>query len=129
MAKQQTSANKKLGLYTKEAFRYDQQKDCYQCPAGKLLSYRSDSYELGRHIRYYSTSECRQCEIKQKCTRNKRVRRISRWVDEAILEEMERRVRAEPEKMKKRKKLAEHPFGTMKRGLNISNIKAVGAVR
>jgi hypothetical protein len=38
-------------------------------------------------------------------------------VDEAILEEMERRVREEPEKMKKRKELVEHPFGTMKKGM------------
>jgi hypothetical protein len=31
---------------------------------------------------------------------------------------MERRVRAAPEKMKRRKELVEHPFGTMKRGMN-----------
>jgi transposase len=132
VAKQQTSANKKLGLYTKEDFRYDAQKDCYECPAGKLLSYRCNSYELGREIRYYSTNECRTCEIKQRCTRNKRVRRISRWVDEEILERMSQRVRANPEKMKKRKELAEHPFGTMKRGMNsgyylMRGIKKVGA--
>ena len=117
VAKQQTSANRKLGLFTKEDFRYDSQKDCYRCPAGKELSYRCDSYELGREIRYYSTNECRACEIKQQCTRNKRVRRISRWVDEEILERMSERVRMNPQKMKKRKELAEHPFGTMKRGM------------
>lgn len=132
VAKQQTSANKKLGLFTKEDFRYDPQKDCYQCPAGKLLSKRSDSYELGRQISYYSTNECRRCEIKSKCTRNKRVRRITRWVDEEILERMSQRVRANPEKMKKRKELAEHPFGTMKRGMAsgyflMRGIKNVGA--
>ena len=118
VAKQQTSANKKLGLFTKEDFVYDRQKDCYICPAGKELSKGCETVELGRHIRYYSTSECRRCEMKARCTRNKRVRRISRWVDEAILEDMERRVRAEPEKMKRRKELVEHPFGTMKRGMN-----------
>lgn len=132
VAKQQTSANRKLGLYTKEEFRYDPRKDCYECPAGKQLVYRSDNFELGRHIRYYSTNECRTCEIKQQCTRNKRVRRISRWVDEEILERMSERVRANPEKMKKRKELAEHPFGTMKRGMNsghylMRGIKKVGA--
>ena len=118
VAKQQTSANKKLGLFTKEDFHYDRQKDCYVCPAGKELSRRCETVELGRHIRYYSTSECRRCEIKARCTRNKRARRISPWVDEAILEDMERRVRGEPDKMKRRKELVEHPFGTMKRGMN-----------
>ena len=117
VAHQQTSANRKRGLFTKEDFRYDSQKDCYVCPAGKELTYKYDSLELGREIRYYSTNECRQCEIKAKCTRNKRVRRITRWVDEQILERMSERVRASPEKMKKRKELAEHPFGTMKRAM------------
>jgi hypothetical protein len=70
---------------------------------------------LGRPIRYYSTSECRTCEIKSQCTRNKRERGISRWVDEQILERTSERVRANPQKMKKRKELAERPFGTMKR--------------
>ncbi|HET8669991.1 MAG TPA: IS1182 family transposase [Candidatus Saccharimonadales bacterium] len=118
VAKQQTSANRKRGLFTKEDFRYDSQKDCYVCPAGKELSYRCETVELGRQIRYYSTNECRRCEIKSQCTRNKRVRRISRWVDEEILERMGERVRASPEKMKKRKELVEHPYGTMKRGMN-----------
>jgi transposase len=118
VAKQQTSANEKRGLFTKEDFRYNSAKDCYECPAAKQLVYRSDSFELGRHIRYYSTNECRTCEIKSRCTRNKRERRISRWVDEEIVERMSERVRANPQKMKKRKELAEHPFGTMKRGMN-----------
>ena len=38
-------------------------------------------------------------------------------MDEAILEEMSERVRANPQKMKKRKELAEHPYGTMKRAM------------
>lgn len=121
VAKQHTSANRKQGLFTKEDFRYDTQKDSYMCPAGKELGYRFDTVELGRHIRYYSTSECSRCEIKGKCTRNKRGRRITRLVDEAVLEEMSERVRGSPEKMKKRKELVEHPFGTMKRAMNSGN--------
>jgi transposase len=118
VAKQQTSANKKRGLYTKEEFTYKAARDCYECPAGKELGYRFDTVELGRHIRYYSTKECRTCEIRKKCTSNKKGRRITRWVDEAILEEMSERVKANPEKMKKRKAIVEHPYGTMKRGMN-----------
>ena len=118
VAKQQTSANQKHGLYTKEDFTYKAARDCYECPAGKELDYRFDTVELGRHIRYYSTKACRTCEIKNQCTRNQKGRRITRWVDEAILEEMSERVRANAEKMKKRKELAEHRYGTMKRGMN-----------
>jgi len=55
-----------------------------------------------------------------------------RWVDEAILEQMGERVRANPEKMKKRKEMVEHPFGTMKRGMQsgyflMKGIKKVSA--
>jgi transposase len=42
-------------------------------------------------------------------------RRITRWVDEEILERMQQRMIAEPEKYRKRKMLVEHPFGTIKR--------------
>ena len=103
---------------TKEDFRYNAARDCYKCRSGKELGYRYDIVELGRHIGYYSTKESRTCEIKYKCRRNKKGRRIRRWVDEAILEEMSERVKANPEMMKKRKELAEHAFGTMKGAMN-----------
>lgn len=112
--KASTSANRKLGLYSKETFRYDPDEDCYWCPAGEKLNYRFQTTEQGREIKYYATSVCGQCALKPKCTRNKEGRRITRWVDEDLLDDMEHRVRADPEKMKLRKCLAEHPFGTIK---------------
>ena len=113
-----TSVNQKRGLFTKQDFTYDQAKDCYRCPAGKELIYRYESFELGRQIRYYATSKCLDCPIKSKCTTNQRGRRISRWVDEKLLEDMARRVRARPELMRRRQQLSEPPFGTIKRGMN-----------
>jgi len=109
-----TSANRKLGLYGKEQFVYDAEKDVYRCPAGQELTYRFDTHEKGRHIRYYKTSACRTCAIKAKCTRNKEGRRITRWVHEHIMERMQARIDANPELMKKRKQIVEHPFGTIK---------------
>jgi transposase len=115
VARPVTSANQKLGLFSKEDFTYDGATDTYQCPAGARLTFRFATVELGRHIRYYATSACRACPLKPQCTRNKGGRRLTRWVDEHLLEEMERRVRRRPEVMKQRKQLVEHPFGTMKR--------------
>jgi transposase len=112
--KPQTSASRKRGLFSKEDFRYDPEQDCYWCPAGKKLTYRFQTTEKGRAIKYYASSACASCAIKAQCTRNKGGRRITRWVDEDLLDEMERRVRGDPEKMKLRKRLAEHPFGTIK---------------
>jgi hypothetical protein len=110
-----TSANQQLGLFSKDDFTYDRATDTYQCPAGERLTFRFATVELGRHIRYDATSACRACPLKQRCTRNKGGRRLTRWVDEHLLEEMEQRVRSRPEVMKQRKQLVEHPFGTMKR--------------
>jgi len=114
----ETSANKKLGLFTKKDFRYDPDRDCYLCPAGQSLNYRFATTELERDIRYYATSACGRCELKARCTRNKEGRRITRWVDEALLEQMEMRVHSEPGKIRKRKELVEHPFGTLKHSMN-----------
>jgi transposase len=113
-----TSANQKLGLFSKDDFTYEAATDTYGGPAGAVLSFRFDTVELGRHIRYYATSACRTCALKAQCTRNKGGRRITRWVDEHLLEQMEQRVHARPEIMKQRKELVEHPFGTMKRSWN-----------
>ena len=114
IAKANTSANTAVGLFGKERFVYDAEKDCYRCPAGETLKYHFDSEELGRKIRYYWTTACSTCEIKAQCTRNKGFRRITRWVDEGILDRMEQRVKANWELMKKRKQIVEHPFGTIK---------------
>ncbi len=112
-----TSVNQKRGLFTKQDFVYDEAKDCYRCPAGEELTYRYESFELNRQIRYYATPKCAGCPIKSKCTTNKRGRRISRWVDEKLLEDMARRVRARPEVMRRRQQLSEPPFGTIKRAM------------
>src|SRR5438094_5051261 len=91
-----TSVNRKRGLFTKQDFVYDEAKDCYRCPQGEELTYRYESFEQGRLIRYYTTSKCRDCPLKTKCTTNQRGRRITRWVDEKFLEDMARRPRAHP---------------------------------
>jgi transposase len=116
--KAETSASKKLGLFGKSDFRYDSERDCYWCPAGEMLTFRFQRQEKGRIRRYYATSICPQCPIKVKCTRSKEGRRITRWAYEEVLEEMERRVRSSPEKVKLRKRLAEHPFGTIKHSMD-----------
>jgi hypothetical protein len=113
-----TSVNRKRGLFIKQDFRYDQTRDCYQCPAGAELHYRYESFEQNRLIRYYTTSQCLTCRLKSKCTSNARGRRITRWVDEKFMDEMARRVRARPEVLRRRQQLSEPPFGTIKRAMN-----------
>jgi hypothetical protein len=116
--KPQTSANKKQGLFTKADFRYDRTRDSYWCPGDAELTYRFQTLEHGREVQYYATPACSTCPIKPPWTRNKDGCRITRWVDEDLLDEMAERVQAHPKLMQQRKELAEHPFGTIKRAMN-----------
>jgi len=118
LPKPRTSASRKRGLFSKEDFRYDLEQDCYWCPAAEKLAFRFQTTEQRRQIKYYTTPACRTCTLRPQCTHNKGGRRITRWLHEDLLDEMERRVRGSPEKMKLRKQLAEHPFGTIKRAWN-----------
>jgi len=113
--KADTSANTARGLYGKSRFKYDATKDVYVCPAGAELTYRFNTYELGRELRYYRASGCKTCALKKQCTRNKANRTITREENEGLMEAMAARMKAQPEKFKLRKTLAEHPFGTIKR--------------
>jgi hypothetical protein len=111
-----TSANAPLGLYTKEDFVYDRAQDVYRCPAGETLTYRTTTVELGRTIKNSRTPACRRCALQPRCTRNQDGRKLTRWVHEDLLEDMAEHLRRAPDLFRQRKALAEHPFGTMKRG-------------
>lgn len=113
-----TSANEARGLFTKDDFVYDPGADVYRCPAGEALTYRSTTIELGRRIKNYRTRACGRCPLKPRCTRNKDGRKITRWVDEHLLEEMEQRLQRDRALFAQRKELSEHPFGTMKRAMD-----------
>ncbi len=113
-----TSANAKHGLFTKDDFTYDAAADQYRCPAGEALTYRFSTVEQERGTRYYSTGACGRCALKARCTRNKAARRITRWEDEGVLDAMAQRLAEHPERYARRKAIVEHPFGTMKRGMD-----------
>jgi hypothetical protein len=113
LPKPQTSSNRKKGRFVKADFRYAGQDDVYICPAGERLSYRYTNVEDGRTLRRYWTNACQDCAIKHLCTTGKE-RRIARWEHEHLLEEVERRLDENPDKMRIRRQTAEHPFGTLK---------------
>jgi len=108
------SSNKKKGMYTKEDFQYNPDNDTYQCPAGQTMTFRGTRIASGKTEKKYMTDACYTCAIKSKCTTAKRKRYINRWIHESVMEELDKRVENSPEKMKLRKTLVEHPFGTIK---------------
>jgi hypothetical protein len=60
------------------------------------------------------------------CTRNKQNRTITRLAFEEVQEAMERRVRANPQIMRRRKAIIEHVFGTIKRALGYDHFLCRG---
>ena len=108
-----TSGNKKKGMFVKQDFRFVAEEDAYICPAGERLTYRYTTMEKGLVLRRYWTNTCRACAIKGRCTTGKE-RRVTRWEHEHLLEQVQARLDAHPEKMRTRRETVEHPFGTIK---------------
>jgi hypothetical protein len=66
-----TSRNQQKGLFTKDDFRYDKERDSYWCPQGEELTFRFETEEKRRATRYYATSACGGYPIKARWSENK----------------------------------------------------------
>jgi len=108
-----TSESKAKGRYSKADFRYDADRDEYVCPAGQRLTYRFDSVERGKRLWVYMTYECSSCPLQAKCTTGN-AKRIKRWEHEAVLEVAQTELQKNPDAMRQRKQIVEHPYGTIK---------------
>ncbi|MFT4962309.1 MAG: hypothetical protein ACI92Z_003406, partial [Paracoccaceae bacterium] len=62
---------------------------------------------------YRHLSACSNCHLKPRCTTEK-LRRIRRWEQEDVLDDLERRLEEKPDAMRIRRSTVEHPFGTLK---------------
>ena len=108
-----TSGSKAEGRFGKQDFVYIAHDDEYRCPAGQRLIKRFTTVEAGMTLDVYWSSACPHCPMKAQCTTGKE-RRVRRWEHEAVLDAMQARLDADPEKMRVRRQTAEHPFGTIK---------------
>src|SRR6266702_4141332 len=85
-----TSSGTKRGLFTRQDFIYDAERDRY------------------RHL-----SACVTCPLRPRCTPTPR-RIIKRWENEDVLDRMQDRLDRMPDAMGVRRQTVEHPFGTLK---------------
>ena len=108
-----TSASKAKGRYSKADFRYDAERNEYICPAGQRLTYRFDSVEHGKRLWVYMTYVCSSCPLQAKCTTGN-AKRIKRWEHEDVLDHANAELKKNPDAMRQRKKIVEHPYGTIK---------------
>lgn len=97
--------------FSREAFVYDAASDSWTCPAEQTLVLRGTSH-AGR-IKRYSTKACAGCALKPRCTKAAR-RMITRDSYEDARQAMHQRALDDPSAMRRRRELAEHPFGIMK---------------
>jgi hypothetical protein len=108
-----TSPSKSKGRYSKADFRYDSKQNEYVCPAGQRLTYRFDSVENDMKLWVYMTYECSSCPLQSKCTTGS-AKRLKRWEHEHRLEMAQAELTKNPDAMRQRKRLVEHPYGTIK---------------
>ena len=111
--KTDTTNRRAKGQYTKADFTYDAEHNEYVCPAGERLTYRFDSVESGKTLWVYIRYGCSSCPLQSKCTTSS-VKRLKRWEHEHRLETAEAELKKNPDAMRQRKKLVEHPYGTIK---------------
>jgi transposase len=108
-----TSGSKAEGRFGKQDFVYIAADDEYRCPAGQRLIRHYTTVENAMTLHCYWCSVCSACPMKAQCTTGQE-RRVKRWEHEAVLDDMQRRLDHQPEKMRVRRQTAEHPFGTIK---------------
>ena len=101
-------------VYPKEAFKYEASTDSYQCPAGQRLERGYQGPSKGKErIYYYNVAACGTCAQKACCT-TAQYRKLSRLVNEAVVERQASRAAAHPEIIKARKTIVEHVFGALR---------------
>lgn len=98
-------------FFQKSDFTFDAAQDCYRCPAGEALRRKQVMHK--DRLLIYSTTACPACPLKSQCTQA-RQRYVSRHLDEEAFEQAQARCACEPEMMKRRREIVEHPFGNLK---------------
>jgi transposase len=111
-----TSGSDKQGIFNRSRFKYDADRDVYICPANQVLPYRFTRLEHGMMQKRYWVHgpTCQACELKPQCSNSKQPRRITRWMHQGQLDQMDVLMMSMPDSMLIRKQTVEHPFGTIK---------------
>lgn len=78
-----------------------------------MLPYKGLWKDGNRVLRTYRTFKCPGCSLKAKCTQSNN-RRIDRYPNEDVLDAVQAELAKDPDAMRERKKLVEHPYGTIK---------------
>jgi hypothetical protein len=131
---QRQAQREEEGPFSKSHFTYNEEQDCYYCPEGNRLTFRSLYRKNGK--RTYKIERgglCRSCSYFGQCTRSKEGRKVVRLKNEEVKQRLEAQYQ-EPacqEIYKRRKTSCEHPFGHIKRNLKVTSflLRGMAGVR
>jgi len=108
------NSNRKI---KKSDFIYDEEKDCFVCPAGYILNLKRESND-GKKIYQAVKTDCNVCLYKARCCSSKKgePRTINSDDKEPLRQKMDEKMEQESSKeiYKKRKKIVEPVFGQIK---------------
>lgn len=110
--KNNATAQRARGLFTRAAFRYEAATDTYRCPAGAVLKRSRKIADRWGLVSYQAAvRDCSVCPLKERCTVSDR-RHLSRHIRQDELDQIEQRVRsARRGDLRRRKTLIEGSFG------------------
>ncbi len=108
----QKDTGTKKGIFPKEAFRYDADRDIFICPAGEILK-RRKYFKKRQHYEYIASKKtCNNCKLRDQCTKAKSGRTVKRHVRQDDLENMRKQASSAESKtdIKTRQHLMERSF-------------------
>jgi transposase len=106
--------------YSKLNFKYNEENDVYICPQGHELSRPKKRRSNSTIIRYQNRTACKNCPVKDLCTPHKHGRTVFRQENDRFADEVDKRTKENMKLYNKRKQMAEHPFGTIKRNFGFT---------
>jgi transposase len=115
------------GTFSREDFSFDQERNIYLCPAGKVLT-TTGHIGPDHALRYQaSLPDCRACVLKPKCCPNMPSRRIVRDVNEDARDIARALAKTEAfERSRRRRKSVEMLFAHLKRILRLGRLRLRG---
>jgi hypothetical protein len=109
--------------YNVSEFSYNPELDQYTCPAGQTLTSNGNWYHKRVYkVKQYKTKNCKNCPVKDLCTKAKYHRIIERHEFAEALEKNKENSIKNPEIYAQRQSIVEHPFGTMKRQCDVLSL-------
>jgi transposase len=116
--------------YDASQFIYNKTQDTYTCPAGQTLKTNGSWYQKKSYkVKQYKTKNCKDCPVKNLCTKAKYQKIIERHQFADALEANQENIDKNPHIYAQRQALVEHPFGTMKRQWGFDHIMTKKSIK